>query len=290
MYNFYDFSRESNFRKLECDGLLAVEFQCLPGDVRGGIWAQYEHIAFVLSGKKTWITPEGEVPVYKGDALYCKKGGHLVHNFYHEDFCALFFFFPDDFIHDIVLEFQQASKALANQPLSKEHVLPVKVEPSLEAYFHSVMSYFNLKQEPSDQLLKLKFKELILQILTSQQNPELAAHFMSMGQQGRMNLRQVMQENYLYRLSLEEYAQLCNRSLSAFKRDFQENFDTSPGKWLIEQRLKYARMRLFTTDESVNDIAFHSGFETTSHFIRCFKRHYGLPPLQYRQQNSLLAS
>lgn len=46
----------------------------------------------------------------------------------------------------------------------------------------------------------------------------------------------------------------------------------APGKWLIEQRLKYAKMRLLTTDESINDIAFHAGFETTSNFIRCFKK------------------
>src|SRR5690606_22873456 len=114
--------------------------------------------------------------------------------------------------------------------------------------------------------------------------------FLSIPRQDQSNLKQVMEDNYLYNLSLEDYARLCNRSLSAFKRDFQEGYGSPPGKWLTKKRLKYARMLLFTTDESVNDVAFHSGFETTSHFIRCFKKQFGLPPHQYRQQKQLLAS
>ena len=97
-----------------------------------------------------------------------------------------------------------------------------------------------------------------------------------------------MMENYLYALSQENFAKLTHRSLSSFKRDFQEIFSTSPNKWLIEMRLKYARILLLTTEEPVSEIAYKSGFETTSHFIRCFKKQYDLPPQQFRQQDSSL--
>ena len=41
-------------------------------------------------------------------------------------------------------------------------------------------------------------------------------------------------------LRLEEYAKLCHRSLSSFKREFQSHFSESPGKWLLQKRLEYA--------------------------------------------------
>jgi AraC family transcriptional regulator, exoenzyme S synthesis regulatory protein ExsA len=93
-----------------------------------------------------------------------------------------------------------------------------------------------------------------------------------------------MRKNLLFNLTIEDYAKLCNRSLSSFKRDFKQTFGVSPLQWLIEERLKYAKTRLLTTDENINDIAFHSGFETTPHFIRSFKKHYGLSPLRFRRK------
>ena len=42
------------------------------------------YIAFIQSGTKTWITPDGEFPVKFGDAIFWKKGAHLIKNYYEE--------------------------------------------------------------------------------------------------------------------------------------------------------------------------------------------------------------
>ncbi len=86
----------------------------------------------------------------------------------------------------------------------------------------------------------------------------------------------------MFSMSLEEYARLCGRSLSVFKVEFQNIFKTSPGKWLIQKRLEYASLLIETTQESINDIAFKSGFKNTTHFVKVFKDTYGASPLQYR--------
>ena len=268
MNNLYEYNLKTNFRKLECDDLLFVEYQCIPGDIKSSIWSQHGYIVFIQSGKKTWITPEGEFPVHVGDAIYCKKGANIVLNYYEEQFCALIFFIPDSFIRDIVKEsgFINSQKESVNSS-----VLRLNIDLSLKIYFESMISYFLHQKNPSGYLLKLKFRELILQVLASNKNPDLAAYFASLAKEEKTNLKQIMMENYLYHLSQKEFAKLTHRSISSFKRDFQDCFGTSLNKWLIEMRLKYARMRLLTTEENINDVAFHSGFETTSHFIRCFK-------------------
>ena len=70
-----------------------------------------------------------------------------------------------------------------------------------------------------------------------------------------------MEDNFCYNLSLEQYAQLCNRSLSAFKRDFSKVFNTTPGKWIATRRLEHANMLLRSSEKSVGEVAFESGFE-----------------------------
>ena len=284
MNNLYEYNLIANYKKLECDDLLFVEYQCMPGNLRSGIWSQHSYIAFIQSGTKTWVTPDGEFPVIVGDAIFCKKGAHLIKNYYEEQFCALIFFIPDDFIRQVVLESQLDQRY--NEVQSA--VLRLEVDLSLKIYFESMISYFLQQQNPSGYLLKLKFKELVLQVITGNINPELTAYFFSLAKEEKANLKQVMMENYLYALSQENFAKLTHRSLSSFKRDFQEIFSTSPNKWLIEMRLKYARILLLTTEEPVSEIAYKSGFETTSHFIRCFKKQYDLPPQQFRQQDSSL--
>ena len=106
MNNLYEYNLIANYKKLECDDLLFVEYQCMPGNLRSGIWSQHSYIAFIQSGTKTWVTPDGEFPVIVGDAIFCKKGAHLIKNYYEEQFCALIFFIPDDFIRQVVLESQ----------------------------------------------------------------------------------------------------------------------------------------------------------------------------------------
>ena len=92
----------------------------------------------------------------------------------------------------------------------------------------------------------------------------------------------VMLNNFHHDLQLEEFAKLCGRSLSAFKRDFKTVYRQTPGKWLMIKRLEYARKLLITTDLNISEIGFDSGFRNSSHFNKLFKEKYNVTPKQYR--------
>jgi transcriptional regulator GlxA family with amidase domain len=91
-----------------------------------------------------------------------------------------------------------------------------------------------------------------------------------------------MEANFTFNLSIHEFARIAQRSEAAFKREFREYYKTSPGRWLIHKRLEYSRNLLTTSNKTVSEIAFVSGFENLSHFSRVFKNKYQLSPLQYR--------
>ncbi len=285
MFNLYEDSLTNNYRRIECDGLLFVEYTCIPDSKEiYSLWSPYAHLVYVTSGTKTWITPDGEFPTAQGDAVYCKKGACIMKNFYESDFCALIFFFPKTFIHEVVFEYQIDLARISEERPNDFHVLPIHIDINLKLFFETVATYFSQDLSPSVHLLKLKFKELVLQILTTDYNTPLKKYFLSTLKESKENIESVMRKNLLFNLAVEDYAKLCNRSLSSFKRDFKQTFGIPPHQWLMEERLKYAKTRLLSTEENINDIAFHSGFESTPHFIRSFKKHFGLPPLRFRRQ------
>lgn len=102
-----------------------------------------------------------------------------------------------------------------------------------------------------------------------------------------IDIERVMEENFLFNLKVGEFAKLCGRSLSAFKRDFRDIFKTSPSRWIKSKRLEYARSLLIDSNLNVNQICYDSGFINVSHFIKSFKEKYELPPHKYRSQNQI---
>jgi len=83
---------------------------------------------------------------------------------------------------------------------------------------------------------------------------------------------------------MAEFARIAQRSLAVFKRDFNEIYHSSPGKWLLQKRIEYAKHLLDSSKKNVNEIAYDSGFENATHFSRVFKEKFGLSPLQYRKE------
>ncbi|MEJ2494083.1 MAG: AraC family transcriptional regulator, partial [Ignavibacteriaceae bacterium] len=146
--------------------------------------------------------------------------------------------------------------------------------------------YFTQKVPPSEKLLELKLKELLLNILSNPSNKKLLAHILRLNDDIKTPIWQIMEKNYTYNLNLKEYARISSRSLAAFKRDFFEYYHTTPGKWLTGKRLKHASVLLNTTKQSISEIAFNSGFENISHFSRIFKEKTGLSPLQFRKKQT----
>ena len=57
-------------------------------------------------------------------------------------------------------------------------------------------------------------------------------------------------------------------------------------QYLISYRLKIAKEKLITTDDSINIIAWKSGFQSTAYFIKMFKEQTGMTPKQYRNAST----
>ena len=59
----------------------------------------------------------------------------------------------------------------------------------------------------------------------------------------------------------------------------------APANHIKIMRLQKAKELLETTDCTVSQISFKTGFQAISHFTKVFKKHYGIVPSVYRQTN-----
>lgn len=286
MYNFYNSikSQPGIYRQFNCKESLISIFNCPLEKKYEDVWSQYNYIVYVVEGRKVWHTAKGSYDLKKDSCVFVKKGANIIEQFFDASFCLIIFFLPDEFIADVL---KTKNFATHSSNITEATILPVDITPTVLSFFHSMIAYFNALQEPDQTLLELKFKELVLTIADNPANSNLLSYFKALVQEPHaLSLERVMEDNFCYNLKLEQFANLCNRSLSAFKRDFQKIYNVTPGKWLTEKRLDHALHLLTNFNRSVSDAAFESGFEHPAHFSRSFRQRFGRPPTSVKQQNS----
>lgn len=288
MVNFYErvLQQPNYYRQFNCSDSLITVFNC-PLEARlmksrfADLWSQYNYLFYVIEGRKIWHTARKQYDIGKETCVFVRKGAWIFENFLENGFCVVLFFIPDEFICKTL---KTKARPLDNKIRQLEPVMILDKSETLSTFFLSVSSYFNETHEPDRSLLELKFKELILTIADNPKNAELHSYFCSLlDEPQHLSLQRIMEENYCFNLKMEEYAQLSNRSLSTFKRDFRKIYKTVPGKWLLEQRLNHAWRLLSASHKTISEATFESGFESVAHFSRSFKKRFGVTPSAFKQ-------
>ena len=275
-FNQYIAASPAQFRQLNCGDSLFTVYTCGLPDKFIDLWSHNNYIVYVASGKKIWHTAQGSFELNAGDCKFIKRGAAIVEQFFEKEFCFYLFFVSDNFICDAL-----KTKSAPLQGTQKEikQVIDIESSETVHSFFTSMLPYFNAPQPPDAALLHLKFTELILTIADNKANKDLLCYFCSLLHQPQaVTLQHVMETNYSFNLKLEDYARLSYRSLSAFKRDFEQLYHTTPGKWLMEKKLHHAKQLITVTGKTISEAAFESGFENSSHFSRAFRKQFGTSP------------
>ena len=285
MQSYYDFVRThpEGFIQFSCKGILFLKMECPPDFIKADDWFVHNCFLHVLSGKKLLSSREQSWEIQKGDTIFLKKGAISLERRSAEAFCGLMFFVPDEYIRSFIKE---KAGILTTEKISSSgdaRAFPIRTTPVLSAFYESVIPYFSTLAKPAENLLELKFCELLLHIVTTESNPALKSYLFKLAQTGMDDLPEVMENNCLFNLQLNEYARLCHRSLSSFKRDFHAVFATAPGRWLSEKRLNHAAHLLLHSSKSITEVVLESGFTNITHFDKVFKKQFGMSPLRYRK-------
>ena len=90
-----------------------------------------------------------------------------------------------------------------------------------------------------------------------------------------------MESSYNTPVTLEEISRSVDMSPKYFCRFFHEMTHRTPIDYLNYYRIERACYQLMTTDLSITEIAYASGFNDLSYFIKTFKKYKGTTPKKY---------
>jgi len=213
-----------------------------------------------------------------GDIQFRKRGNYQI--FPSDDYTSLLIFmeneFVDYFLESHVPDFKQ-ERFIADLP-----PFVFKTTEFINANITQAIQHISHQQDYSRCIVKFVAHQILLQILANDQSKKIVAFLKYLVEEKKVDLAYFMEANFNRQLSLKDMAKLTGRSVSAFKKEFSQRFNTTPVKWQINRRLEYAEYQLKNSCDPVSTIAYTSGFENISHFSKIYKEKFGTSPKNAR--------
>jgi len=239
-----------------------------------------EHtLIFVISGIKLLHFSDQTLKITPDSVFLLKKGIYVMAEYIEEGlaFEALMIFLPENSLKSFI------SKPNKHIGLNKSD--PCIVFPAsmlIKDFMIQFRQYFEHPLFNYEQLIPLKQREILTLLLSSGYKEQALIFINSAVSKDLQDMDSVIKEYMLQPITIVELANLCNRSLATFKRDFQKQYHASPRGYINKHRLNHARMLLQNTDKQIAEISTDCAFENTSYFIRIFKREFGITPQRMR--------
>ena len=263
---------------LQLDGGSIID-QCIVTAGERGTFFLEQHLLYVVlggsvkltCGRQSWTVGKNEMILLRRaqSVSYEKQGSEETGLFESQLFA----------INDELLKDFLTSQQVVIPAMTEEYGAQVSpMSERLVAYCWSLSPYFNDPSQVNPGLLRLKVMELLYNVMDCSKN--IFRQMLQLRQPVKTDIHRVVEENYTSPISLDELAYLSGRSLSSFKRDFQDIYGESPARWIREKRLAKAHEMLRSSSLSVADVAYSLGFENPTHFSRIFKQQYGYAPSQ----------
>lgn len=231
-------------------------------------------LVIVNKGEKRLSYKNFETVVSEGQFALFKKGNYIMNQILAEDgYESLLIFLSDDILRKI-------TSPSITQVEGEKDFYQGNMVPFMKREVQSMMGLLS-DEESYEDILELKILEL-LQYIRRNDKSNMFEMFLNTCLK-ESDFKDTLLRKYDSVRSIEEMAVLLNMSLSTFKRKFRAEFGCNPHQWLNEQRLNQAAMLLDTSDYSVTDIGFISGFDSMSTFMTAFRKKYGVSPGKYRK-------
>ena len=100
-----------------------------------------------------------------------------------------------------------------------------------------------------------------------------------------LRTRDYLEASYQSPLTISMIAHEVGASASHVQRTFRAHLGVPIVPYIQARRLQHARTLLHTSDHSIAEIAFASGFTSQSYFTRLFTREMGISPSRFRAAN-----
>lgn len=253
----------------------------------------YLEILYVYEGKGIYSSVRNSIHFSAGDILVVPKEFHHRFSCYDKQtFKVVALFFLPDFLcragsptqeFQYIRFFNQVSSIGAFKK-NVHNIDQIDVHQKIqeiydEYYYQTGFYYLRIRNLLRDLILVLMkcFKE---------EQPEIQNKIVeNINNLGKIEDLLIYIENNLNEnISLQKAAEMSCLSPSHFCKVFKSVLGVTYKQYVLLKRIDKSKMLLTSTEKSIAEIAFESGFESVSYFFRVFKKYVNTSPSLFRVQ------
>ena len=235
-------------------------------------------LAYVYSGELVLHEKGQDIYVHKGECVFMRRDNQVSMDkrpLGEEQFQGIFMQFKREFLREFFKTLPKEDIPIDTQR-NKPSVIKLPKTPDIDSLFQAMVPYFDASQKPSEALMRLKLQEGVHSLLNI--DIKFYSSLFDFTEPWKIDLLEFMEKNFMFDMTLEEFASYTGRSLATFKRDFKKISDLSPQKWLIDKRLQAARDLIKNGHKKVSEVYLDVGFKNLSHFSSAYKKMFGVSP------------
>jgi len=256
-----------------------------PMQVPANMPADEACFVYVLEGENITYSESVALKINTNQAMLSKCGNYVAKMFSKKKegvFSSITVHFHKEVLEK-VYENQAPPFLKKDKPSIHPNAMTVAANKMIRKYFEGILYFFEQPKLINEELLILKLKEVILLLLQTNDNPQIKEMMSYLFSKRVFEFKEIIQAHLYTSITIKELAQLTNRSLSSFKKEFFKVYQDTPSHYIIERRLEKIADSLVLTDDSISSITYDCGFKSLSHLSRIFKKKYGMTPSQFRQ-------
>jgi len=262
-------------RDRRADDLFIYDYKMTEDVVKSKVQLSMNMFSFLQVGKKQVHFADAAVMVNKEQSLLIRQGNWLWTELLDNDeiyFCKLFFFSENR-----LKAFLEKHLSLDYRPTDEQSYFVIENDAYVSSFLGTLSQLTSMPESYSSQMLSIKFDEIMTYLL-AKYGEQFERYLYSLISRETSPFKKAVESNAYSNLKLEEFAFLCNMSLSSFKRKFIQEFGESPGKWLQDKRLQKAYEILQRGEQTASDIYLDLGYGNLSNFSAAFKNKFGKNP------------
>lgn len=255
--------------KFSPDKNLVVETRNFKGDFPSHTHEFFE-CSYVAGGEAIQIINGAEYRVKKGDLCI------LFPTDFHEiksgtGMCSMYFSFTEEVMSSAILYDLIESKKESVYHLTENE------QQRFESFFNLLSE--TVKENKKEKIVKNILECIVLDILEK------------MDTQAKIDKQNIpiykaimyIMRNFKSTISLEEISREAGLSKNYFSNIFNKNMGMSVSTYISNVRLLFAKNLLMSTDMTVTEICFESGFNSIAAFSKEYKKKYGISPKASRK-------
>ncbi len=262
--------------------LFVHDFRMTADVVKSKVNLNLHMLSFLQIGEKQVHFANNSITVNEKQSVIIKSGNILMTELLNKDlvyFCKLFFFSQKN-VEDFLLKHRNSFSFEINNKATEPPYFVIINDDYIASFINSLASIQFLGSKFSENILSLKFEELMLYLANKYEANFIQYLYSLTSSSSNYSFRKIIETNLYTNLKLEEIAFLCNMSLSTFKRHFSNEYGVNPGKWFLKQRLLKAKEKLQIENVKPSEIYEDFGYKNLSNFSTAFKKEFGFSPRQ----------